>query len=86
MHGRLDLPELPPLYELYGDIPVVSISNSQRAPLPHANYVATISHGLPQDLLDEGCGGGGYLAFLGRISPEKAPDAAIRIAAEARFR
>jgi glycosyltransferase involved in cell wall biosynthesis len=83
LHGRLDLPELPPLYELYGDIPVVSISDSQRAPLPHANYVATIFHGLPKDLLDKGSGGGGYLAFLGRISPEKAPDAAIRIAAEA---
>ena len=83
LHGRLDLPELPPLYELYGDIPVVSISDSQRSPLPHANYVATISHGLPKDLLAEGSGAGGYLAFLGRISPEKAPDAAIRIAAEA---
>jgi glycosyltransferase involved in cell wall biosynthesis len=83
LHGRLDLPELPPLYELYGDIPVVSISDSQRAPLPQANYVATISHGLPKDLLAMGSGAGGYLAFLGRISPEKAPDAAIRIAAEA---
>ena len=83
LHGRLDLPELPPLYELYGDIPVVSISDSQRAPLPQANYVATISHGLPKDLLAKGSGAGGYLAFLGRISPEKAPDAAIRIAAEA---
>ncbi len=83
LHGRLDLPELPPLYELYGDIPVVSISDSQRAPLPHANYVATIAHGLPKDLLAKGSGAGGYLAFLGRISPEKAPDAAIRIAAEA---
>ncbi len=83
LHGRLDLPELPPLYELYGDIPVVSISDSQRSPLPHANYVATISHGLPKGLLAEGSGAGGYLAFLGRISPEKAPDAAIRIAAEA---
>jgi glycosyltransferase involved in cell wall biosynthesis len=83
LHGRLDLPELPPLYELYGDIPVVSISDSQRAPLPRANYVATVPHGLPQDLLEKGSGGGGYLAFLGRISPEKAPDAAIRIAAKA---
>lgn len=83
LHGRLDLPELSPLYELYGDIPVVSISDSQRAPLPHANYVATVLHGLPQNLLAKGSGRGGYLAFLGRISPEKAPDAAIRIAAEA---
>jgi glycosyltransferase involved in cell wall biosynthesis len=84
LHGRLDLPELVPLYGLYGDMPVVSISDSQRQPLPQANYVATILHGLPKDLLQKGDGGGGYLAFLGRISPEKAPDAAIRIAAAAR--
>jgi glycosyltransferase involved in cell wall biosynthesis len=83
LHGRLDLPELPPLYGLYGDIPVVSISDSQRVPLPEANYVATVLHGLPRDLLARGSGRGGYLAFLGRISPEKAPDAAIRIAAAA---
>jgi glycosyltransferase involved in cell wall biosynthesis len=83
LHGRLDLPELPALYGLYGDMPVVSISNSQRVPLPQANYVATVLHGLPQDLLAKGEGRGGYLAFLGRISPEKAPDAAIRIAARA---
>jgi len=83
LHGRLDMPELKPLYGLYGDMPVVSISNSQREPLPQANYVATILHGLPKDLLAKGPGTGGYLAFLGRISPEKAPDAAIRIAAKA---
>ena len=82
LHGRLDLPELPPLYGLYHDTPVVSISNSQRGPLPQANYVATIHHGLPQHSLRRGAGGD-YLAFLGRISPEKAPDAAIRIAARA---
>jgi glycosyltransferase involved in cell wall biosynthesis len=83
LHGRLDLPELPALYGLYGDMPVVSISDSQRVPLPQANYVATVPHGLPKDLLVPGAGDGGYLAFLGRISPEKAPDAAIRIAARA---
>jgi len=83
LHGRLDLPELPALYGLYRDVPVVSISNSQRAPLPQANYVSTVLHGLPQDSLSKGPGRGGYLAFLGRISPEKAPDAAIRIAARA---
>ncbi len=83
LHGRLDLPELPPLYTLYGDMPVVSISDSQRGPLPNANYVATVQHGLPQDSLAPGSGSGGYLAFLGRVSPEKAPDAAIRIAAAA---
>jgi len=82
LHGRLDLPELGPLYDLYDEMPVVSISDSQRQPLPRANYVATIHHGLPQNLLQKGPGGG-YLAFLGRISPEKAPDAAIRIAARA---
>ena len=80
LHGRLDLPELRPLYKHYGDMPVVSISDAQRAPLPQANYVATIHHGLPQQALRQGPGGR-YLAFLGRISPEKAPDAAIRIAA-----
>jgi glycosyltransferase involved in cell wall biosynthesis len=82
LHGRLDLPELKPLYDHFGDMSVVSISDSQREPLPNANYVATVLHGLPQDLLQKGPGGK-YLAFLGRISPEKAPDAAIRIAARA---
>jgi glycosyltransferase involved in cell wall biosynthesis len=83
LHGRLDLHELPALYRLYGDIPVVSISDSQRVPLPEASFVATVLHGLPQNLLSLGGGRGGYLAFLGRVSPEKAPDAAIRIAARA---
>ena len=83
LHGRLDLAELKPLYGMFNDVPVVSISDSQREPLPQANYVATIHHGLPQNLLAKGSGSGGYLAFLGRISPEKAPDAAIRIAAAA---
>jgi glycosyltransferase involved in cell wall biosynthesis len=83
LHGRLDQPELPPLYRLYGDMPVVSISDSQRQPLPQANFVATVLHGLPENLLRKGEGRGGYLAFLGRISPEKAPDAAIRIAGRA---
>jgi glycosyltransferase involved in cell wall biosynthesis len=82
LHGRLDLPELGPLYDMYDETPVVSISDSQREPLPQANYVATVHHGLPQNLLRKGPGGN-YLAFLGRISPEKAPDAAIRIAAQA---
>ena len=82
LHGRLDLPELGPLYRVYKDIPVVSISDSQREPLPHANYVATIHHGLPRHTLRQGRGGR-YLAFLGRISPEKGPEAAIRMAARA---
>jgi glycosyltransferase involved in cell wall biosynthesis len=83
LHGRLDMPELHQLYEIYNEVPVVSISDVQRQPLPHANYIATIHHGLPKNLLTPGGGSGGYLAFLGRISPEKAPDAAIRIAAMA---
>jgi glycosyltransferase involved in cell wall biosynthesis len=83
LHGRLDLRELGPLYDTFGEVPVVSISDSQREPLPQANYIATVLHGLPARLLLPGFGAGGYLAFLGRISPEKAPDAAIRIAAAA---
>src|SRR5882672_6663871 len=83
LHGRLDLPELQPIYQIFGEVPVISISDSQREPLPAANYVATVHHGLPKSLLLPGSGAGGYLAFLGRISPEKAPDAAIRIAARA---
>jgi glycosyltransferase involved in cell wall biosynthesis len=83
LHGRLDLRELAPLYKIFDDVPVVSISNSQREPLPQAAYIATVLHGLPARLLLPGFGAGGYLAFLGRISPEKAPDAAIRIAAAA---
>ena len=79
LHGRLDLPELRGIYDTFSDVPVVSISNSQREPLPHANYVATVSHGIPERLLLPGFGGD-YLAFLGRISPEKGPDSAIRIA------
>src|SRR5262252_6827540 len=80
LHGRLDLPELQPIYDLFTDAPVISISDSQREPLPQANYIATVHHGIPERLLLPAFGAGGYLAFLGRISPEKAPDAAIRIA------
>jgi len=80
LHGRLDLPVLPPLYAMFPHVPVVSISDSQRSPLPEANYVDTIYHGLPTRLLSQGPGDKGYLAFIGRISPEKGPDAAIRIA------
>jgi glycosyltransferase involved in cell wall biosynthesis len=83
LHGRLDLPELKSLYRLFGDVPVVSISDAQREPLPEANFIATIHHGIPERQLLPGDGKGGYLAFIGRISPEKAPDAAIRIAARA---
>jgi glycosyltransferase involved in cell wall biosynthesis len=83
LHGRLDLPELQSLYEVFGTVPVVSISDSQREPLTQPNYVETIYHGIPEFLLRPGAGAGGYLAFIGRISPEKAPDAAIRIAGRA---
>jgi glycosyltransferase involved in cell wall biosynthesis len=80
LHGRLDLPELVPLYEEYDDIPVVSISQAQRGPLPHARWIATVQHGLPPDELKFQNRKGEYLAFLGRISPEKRVDRAISIA------
>jgi glycosyltransferase involved in cell wall biosynthesis len=79
-HGRLDLPELVPMFELYRDAPFVSISDSQRRPVPFLNWAATVYHGLPADLLRFNRAPEGYLAFLGRISPEKGPDRAIRIA------
>jgi glycosyltransferase involved in cell wall biosynthesis len=80
MHGRLDIAELVPLYAAFPDVPVVSISDAQRAPLPHAGWAGTVHHGLPLDLLRFRPAPGGYLAFLGRISPEKRVDRAIAIA------
>jgi glycosyltransferase involved in cell wall biosynthesis len=81
LHGRQDLPDLLPLYAGFPDMRLVSISNAQRKPAPNASYVATISHGLPGDLLAPTLHPrGGYLAFLGRIAPEKRVDRAIRIA------
>ena len=81
LHGRQDLPDLHPLYKHFKDMPLVSISNAQRAPVPDASFVATVQHGLPADLLPRTLHShGGYLAFLGRISPEKRADRAIRIA------
>ena len=80
LHGRLDLPELRPLFEEFKDMPVVSISEAQKAPLPFANWVGTVYHGLPRDLYRFHARPGNYLAFLGRISPEKRPDRAIEIA------
>ena len=80
LHGRLDLPELVPLYKRFDDMPLVSISDAQREPLPFANWVGTVHHGLPEDLLSFSPAHRGYLAFLGRISPEKRPDRAIRYA------
>jgi glycosyltransferase involved in cell wall biosynthesis len=84
LHGRLDLPELVPLFREFRDIPVVSISDAQRAPVPEAGWVATVHHGLPLDLLPFHPGPGRYLAFLGRISPEKRVDRAIAIATACR--
>jgi glycosyltransferase involved in cell wall biosynthesis len=80
LHGRLDLPDLVPLYRKYRDMPVVSISHGQRTPLHWANWVANVYHGLSGDHLPLGDGSGKYLAFLGRISPEKRADRAIEIA------
>ena len=80
LHGRLDIPELVPLYAEFDDIPVVSISDAQREPLPDAGWAATIPHGLPLELLRFHPGPGEYLAFVGRISPEKRVDRAIAIA------
>jgi len=80
LHGRLDLQDVYPLYREFADLPFVSISDAQRAPLPWLNWNRTVHHGLPEDLLSFGTGAGGYLAFLGRIAPEKRPDRAIRIA------
>src|SRR5271170_2421551 len=80
MHGRLDVEELHPVYARYRGVPLVSISDAQREPLPLMNWVETIYHGLPRDLLRFSPGPGKYLAFLGRISPEKRPDLAIEVA------
>ncbi|AEH45385.1 glycosyl transferase group 1 [Thermodesulfatator indicus DSM 15286] len=83
LHGRLDIPDLKPLYQEFNEAPVVSISNAQRGPLPMARWVATVYHGLPEDLYRFREKPGKYLAFLGRISPEKRPDRAIKIAERA---
>jgi glycosyltransferase involved in cell wall biosynthesis len=81
LHGRQDLPDLAHLYRGFSDMPLVSISDAQRAPIPDANYVATIYHGVPGDLLTPTLRpSAGYLAFIGRISPEKRVDRAIAIA------
>jgi glycosyltransferase involved in cell wall biosynthesis len=83
MHGRLDIEDLKPVYARYKTVPLVSISDAQRPSLPFMNWVSTVYHGLPRDLLTYSKGPGKYLAFLGRISPEKRPDLAIDIARKA---
>jgi glycosyltransferase involved in cell wall biosynthesis len=80
LHGRQDLGDLKPFYSRFGEMPLVSVSTDQRKPLPLANYIATIHNGIPPDLHRPSFEQGNYLAFLGRISPEKRPDRAIRIA------
>ena len=80
LHGRLDLPDFWPVFGAFREMQLVSISDNQRMPVPHANFVATIYHGLPRDLIGFDPEGGDYLAFIGRISPEKRPDRAIEIA------
>jgi glycosyltransferase involved in cell wall biosynthesis len=80
LHGRLDSPDLVPLFRKFKGLPLTSISLSQRKPLPWVNWVGNVYHGLPERLLPLGDGRGKYLAFLGRISPEKRVDRAIEIA------
>ena len=84
MHGRLDVPDFMPVYQAFPEMPLISISDHQRHPMPpDVNWLATIPHGLPKDLIPFNAKGGEYLAFLGRISPEKRPDRAIEIAKRA---
>ncbi|MHB2018704.1 MAG: glycosyltransferase family 4 protein [Candidatus Xenobia bacterium] len=80
LHGRLDHPDLVPLYREFWHFPVVSISHSQRKPISWANWFGTVYHGMPRDLYKAHTKPGSYLAFLGRFSPEKGPDRAIEIA------
>jgi glycosyltransferase involved in cell wall biosynthesis len=80
LHGRLDLKDLVPLYQMFPSMPVVSISDAQRTPLPAVNWLGTVYHGLPEDLYTFQETPGTYLAFLGRISPEKGVEQAIAIA------
>ena len=80
LHGRLDLPELQPVFATFSGLPMVSISDAQRRPAPHARWIRTIHHGMPDQLLTPRPVEPGYLAFLGRVSPEKRLDRAIHIA------
>jgi glycosyltransferase involved in cell wall biosynthesis len=80
LHGRLDMKDLAGAYDRWRRFPLVSISDAQRVFLPDANWVGTVDHGMPPSLYRFGASPRGYLAFLGRISPEKGPDRAIAIA------
>ncbi|MFG3598347.1 glycosyltransferase family 4 protein [Bradyrhizobium sp. RDI18] len=84
-HGRMDLPGFPDVVRSFPDAPFVSISDNQRVPLSEANWIGTIYHGLPADLFRPSFEAGSYLAFLGRLTAEKGPEAAIRIARAARM-
>ena len=86
LHGRQDLSDFWPAYRAFPDMRLVSISDDQRRPIAGANFAGTVHHGLPADLIPYGEGQGGYLAFIGRISPEKGPDRAIEIARRAGMR
>lgn len=83
LHGRLDLPELVPVFQQYPEMPLISISHAQRQPLPWANWASTVYHGLPKDLYSYHPASGDYLAFVGRLTPEKRPDQAIEAAKRA---
>ncbi|MBI3182952.1 MAG: glycosyltransferase family 4 protein [Myxococcales bacterium] len=85
LHGRLDRPELQALFGEFPESPVVSISDAQRGPLPWLNWVGTVHHGLPEHLYRFRPAGGDYLAFLGRVAPEKRLDRAIEIARRSGF-
>src|SRR5579863_3415908 len=80
LHGRLDIPDLVPLYREFQETPLVSISAGQQKSLPWVNWLGTVHHGMPADLLTPCATKGKYLAFLGRVSPEKGLDRAIEIA------
>ena len=81
MHGRLDLPDFMPIFRTFKDMPLVSISDAQRRPMPAGtNWLKTIAHGLPETTVSYSAKGGDSLVFLGRIAPEKRPDRAIEIA------
>jgi glycosyltransferase involved in cell wall biosynthesis len=80
MHGRMDLPDLVPIFREFPEVPLVSISDQQRQPLSFANWIATVQHGIPEDLYSFRPDSEDYVAFVGRICPEKRPDRAIEIA------
>jgi glycosyltransferase involved in cell wall biosynthesis len=83
LHGRMDIAEVVPVWRCFPDVPVVSVSDSQRAPIPDLNWIGTVHHGIPAKLLNFHPERGKYLAFLGRIAPEKRPDLAIEVARRA---